>query len=97
METQVGEMEKGTFSSQLVTNSKDARSFPSFPAQANAIHTLRSEKKVDNHVVMPYHMNPSLPINAPSSLGSDKLKEKGAEQVTEPIYEPPAPFSNRLR
>jgi len=97
MATQVSEREKETFPSQPITNYKDVRSTPSNPAQINTIHTLRSEKKVDNQVVMPDQTNTSLPTNAPSSSGSDKLKEKEAEQVTKPIYEPPAPFPNRLK
>ena len=79
METQVGEMEKGTFSSQPVANHKDVRSTPFGPAQVNAIHTLQSGKEVDNQVVMPDQNNTSLLTNAPSSSGIDKLKEKEAD------------------
>ena len=46
---------------------------------------------------MPDQASLSLPKVVPSYSGSDELKEKENEQVTEPLYEPPAPFSNRLK
>ena len=77
----------------------------------NAIHTLRSGKEVDNQVVMPDQINPSIPkhISAPveestinksnlSSSSLDKLKDKESEPIfNEPIYQPIAPFPNRLK
>jgi len=60
----------------------------------NAIHTLRSGKEVDNQVVMPDQINPSIPkhISAPveesiinksdsSSSSLDKLNDKESDQL----------------
>jgi len=97
MVIQIGEKEKGTFPSQPVANPKDARSTSSSPAQINTIHILRFGKEIDNHVVMPDQTISFLPKAVISSSGSDKSKEKEAEQVTEPLYEPLTPFPNKLR
>ena len=39
----------------------------------------------------------SLPKADPSSFGSNKSEEKETAKITEPPYEPPAPFLNRLK
>jgi len=46
---------------------------------------------------MPDQTNSSLLWAGSSSSGSDKFEEKETEQITKPQYEPPAPFSNRLK
>ena len=68
-------------------------STPSSSAQVNAVHTLRSGKKIDNQVVMPDQGSLYLPKAVLSYSGSDELKEKENQQVNELLYEPPAPFS----
>ena len=86
--------EKGTFPNQLVVNPV---STPSSSAQVNVVHTLRSGKKIDNQVVMPDQGSLSLPKAIPSYFGSYELKEKENGQITELLYEPSAPFPNRLK
>ena len=73
----------------------------------NAIHILRSGKEVDNHVVIPNQVPPI--FNQSFSPLVDKSKEsnsdhnssivnnKEAEKTSERVYEPQAPFPNRLR
>jgi len=77
----------------------------------NAIHTLRSGKEVDNQVVMPNQINPSIPkyISAPieestinksdsSSSFLNKLKDKESELIiNEPSYQLIAQFPNMLK
>ena len=76
----------------------------------NVIHTLRSGKEVDNQVVIPNQINPSIPkhssdpveestINKSDSSSSlEKLKDKESEPIfNELIYKPIAPFPNRLK
>ena len=77
-----GERKKGIFPSQPVANPEVPRPTASSSAQINAIHTLRSRKKVDNQVVMPDQTNSSPLKSVPSSSGSDKSEVKEIEQVT---------------
>ena len=46
---------------------------------------------------MPDQGSLSLPKAVQFYPGSDELKEKENEQVTELLYEPPTPFPNRLK
>jgi len=46
---------------------------------------------------MPDQASLSLPKAVPSYSGSDELNENENEIVTEPLYEPSAPFPNRLK
>ena len=94
MASQINEREKETFPNQSVVN---PMSTSSSSGQVNAVHTLRSGKKIDNQVVMPDQASPSFPKVVPSYSGSDELKEKENKIVSEPLYEPPAPFPNRLK
>ena len=97
MSSQMCERERGTFPSQPEINPRDTRASSSIHAQINAIHTLRSGKEVDNQVVMPDQTNSPLPMANPSSSGADQSEDKETEQITEPPYDPPAPFPNRLK
>ena len=97
MAKQMNEREKGKFPSQPVANPTASPSNPSSSAQLNAIHTLRSGREVDNQVEMPTN-NKSVPPSAhdhsSSSLDDEK---KNSDEESERVYEPPAPFPNRLR
>ena len=49
----IGKREKRIFPSQPITNSKDAKPNHTNSTHMNVIHTSRSERQVDNQVVMP--------------------------------------------
>ena len=97
MSSQMGERERGTLPRQPEINPRETRANSFSHAQINAIHTLRSEKKVNNQVVMHNQTNSSLPMANPSPSGLNQFEEKETEQITEPPYEPPDPFPNRLK
>ena len=102
MAKQMCKREKGTFPSQPVANpTKDG---PAPHVQINAIHTLRSWKKVDNHVTLPIQEpQPPLSLNQTKNSSESQLStpnqvvDKESNTTAERTYEPPAPFPNPLK
>jgi hypothetical protein len=105
----LGERDKGKLPSQLVNNPK-ACTIGSAPNQehAHAIVTLRSGKRVDNHVDEPVAVDevvPATDLAEQEETKSDNTEKKDAEPSTvTPIekdltrsFVPKAPFPERLR
>ena len=105
--TSVSERERGTFPSQPIPNPN--RQNPnsnqihiiqdSNVSHLNAVTTLRSGKKIDNHVVNPNSLPDDLPNSTENSTNSDQNiepisdKDHPQTQVAQPT-ELSAPFSS---
>ena len=99
----LSERQKGTLPCQPLVNPKNSNQAyevqNSQINQCNVVHTLRSEKKVDNQVYQPkspIQINPTPAFTSDSSSQSAPQtsdKDTAAEQVHTPV----APFPNRLR
>ena len=101
--TPQNERQKGTLPSQPITNPRNSQQAhlaeDSSLNQCNAVHTLRSGKRVDNQVSTPTHPirhnhnQASTSSNPNPSNSEESEKDKSTSQVHQPIV----PFPNRLK
>ena len=96
------ERQKSTLPSQPIMNPRNSQAHlveDQSLNQCNAVHTLRSGKKVDNQVSTP--PNPSPHNHTPASTSSNpkpsKSDESETDKSTSPVYKPIVPFPNRLK
>ena len=99
----LSERSKGTLYSQPLVNPKTSNQAyeiqePSIN-QCNTVHTLRSEKKVDNQVYqqkIPVHPDPT-PASTSASSSQSVPQTSDEEKAVEQVHKPVAPFPNRLK
>ena len=90
--------QKGTLPSQLIMNPKNSQQAhlaeDQLLNQCNVVHTLRSEKKVNNQVSTPpnpSHHNPTQEYTS-SSLNPSKSDESETDKSTSQVYKPIVSF-----
>ena len=99
----LSERPKGTLPSQPLVNPKN--SSQAYEIQdpsinwCNVVHTLRSEKKVDNQVyqqINQVHIDPT-PASTSASSSQSAPQTFDEDKAAEQVHKPVAPFPNRLR
>jgi len=94
---------KGTLPSQPLVNPKNSNQAyevqDSQVNQCNAVHTLRSWKKVDNQVCKPNSPIQIAPSPASTSTSSTQSALQASDKgtTTDQVHKPVAPFPNMLR